>query len=244
MQLGNPAQGAPAAIWIEDPERAVGRDEHVFEREVVAAGAAQAGHRPRVDDVDLACRQHHHPQRRHAAVVHHAVGDEPVGVLATAGERPPTARTEAAIDDRGDTRRVERSGDHDVGTIGVHDVKGRGRQLADDHRCRTADHHRPSDRPVGDGQFAEELQVFTEACFGAAEAARDQHAEASRRTQTVHQVAWETSSTLDLVATGHDVRDQFPHGGDNHRRRGRRCGRLGHTGTVRTTSPMCKVQCL
>ena len=181
LQLGNPAQGALEPARLEHGERVVLGHEHAVEDEVVTSRAAQPRHGPGVDDVDVARREHHHPQRRHAAVVDDAVGDEPVSVLAPAGERPTAACLEAVLDDGGRAGRVERPGTDHVGTVGVDHVECGWRQFAEEHRCRTADHHRPADRPVDAGQLTDELQVFGQVCLGAAEPAWDQHPEASSR---------------------------------------------------------------
>ena len=66
----------------------------------------------------------------------------------------------------------------------------------------------PTD-PSAHGQLADEVEVFGQVRFGAAEAAGDQHAEASRRPQTRHEVERESSPTFDLVAAGHDERNQL-----------------------------------
>ena len=60
--------------------------------------------------------------------------------------------------------------------------------------------------------------MFGQVRFGAAEAAGDQHAEASRLPQTRHEVERESSPTFDLVAAGHDERNQLPYGGEDRRR--------------------------
>ena len=140
------------------------------------------GHRPRVDDLDVGRREHHHPQRRHAAVVDHAVGDEPVGVLASAGERPAPGDPEPTVDRRRHPRRVERPG-----AARHRDRRRRPRRrwlrgsMPEDHRRRAADHHRPADRPVGTRQLTHHGDVVGEVRLGSAEPPGHQHPEAARR---------------------------------------------------------------
>ena len=124
-QFRDPAQGSVETALFEDAERAFFGNEPAVDREVVTAGAAQPGDRPRVDDLDLVRGDHHHPERRHAAVVDEAVGDEPVRVLASARERPSPVGAEPALDGRRHAGRIERSGQHDVGTFGVDVVERR-----------------------------------------------------------------------------------------------------------------------
>ena len=138
------------ARLVPEHEAAFGRHEGVVDDEVVASGAAQARHRPGVLDLDVGGGQHHHAYRRLAAVVHDAVGDEPVAVLAAAGERPLSGDPEPTVDRRGHARRVDRAGEDDVGAVGVQGVERRAvaaSRAAPAPSVRSSPSTRPSHRP-------------------------------------------------------------------------------------------------
>ena len=188
-QLGDPQRWhVDRRLAAEDDEAALVGDERPVDHDVVAAGAAQPGHRPGVLDLDVARGEHHHADRRLPAVVDHAVADEPVGVLAAAGERPLPGHPVAALDRGGGAGRVGRGGHDHVGAGGVERVEaGSGEHPEQDGTLRP-DHHRPGHRGVRAGQLLEDLQLGGQVQLGAAVAAGHQHPEAARGDQLVHQV--------------------------------------------------------
>ena len=121
-------------------------------------------------------------------------------VLAAAGERPLAGDPEPAIDRRGHARRVEGATQDDVGAVGVHGVERLARQLAEQHRRRVSDHHRPPDRAVGPGQLLDHPHLRGQVELGAAVAAGHQRPEAARRRQLLHQIRRHPPTAFDLLA--------------------------------------------
>ena len=122
-QLGDPAQRTLQSTVLEDAEGALVGNEDAVSPEVVAARSAQAGHRPRVDDLDIGGVQDHHAQGRDTTIVDQAVADELFGVLAPAGERPLARDEVPAVDGCGGARRIERSRADHVRRFGVDRVE-------------------------------------------------------------------------------------------------------------------------
>ena len=191
-------------------DRVVG-DEHAINREVVTARAAHPHRRPRVDDLDVGGGEHHHPQRRHPPIVDEAVGEEPLGVPAPAGERPSPAGPKSAVDGRRLARRIERPGTDHVRAGGVDGIERRRRQVAEQRRRRRADHHRPSHRPVGLGQLLDHREGVGEGELVTAVTARHERPEAAGGDEVVDEVAGQRARLLDLVDAGRDVRHQGAH---------------------------------
>ncbi len=97
-------------------ERSLRGHDRRVDVEVVAAGPAEAGHRPRVLDHDLVGGEDGGAKARDAVDDRlDAVAVDPVGVLAAAGEAPPAGRAVPAVGGGDRARRVEHAGRDDVG---------------------------------------------------------------------------------------------------------------------------------
>ena len=93
----------------------------------------------------------HRAQLGAAAGVLHAVAEQPVAVLAAAGERPPAAHPVPPVDGHGRPGRTEDAADDDVGTLGVEGVERRPGKAAQIDPPARQIHRRPGrpTRPPG-----------------------------------------------------------------------------------------------
>ena len=203
--------------------------DHRVDVEVVAAGPAEAGHRPRVLDHDLV-RGEDGDAKAGDAVDDRldAVAVDPVGVLAAAGEAPPAGHAVAVVDGGDRAGRVEHAGRDDVGRIGEQLVEAGARQRGQVAPRARSDHHGPAHRRVGPGERLVHAHGAGQVGVDAAVRRRPRHAEHARGDQLVEQVAGHPAAGFDLVRASGDGRRQAPRGVQHALRRRDSCIRCGH----------------
>ena len=209
---------------------ALGGDDGAVDVEVVAAGAAQPGHRPGVLDGDVAGGEHGAAQLRHAVDdAFHAVAEDHVGVLAPAGEAPATVDPVPTVDRRDGGGRVEHAGGDGVGVGGVERVEGLPGKVGEVDPGPGTDHHGPGDRRVGPGQRLERAHRVGDRGLEPAVRRRAHEPEAAGGPQLVEQVGRHSAARFDLARSVEDRRRQLADGvehrldghrvvGDRHRR--------------------------
>ena len=199
---------------------------------MMAAGAAQPRDRPGVLDLDLVGREQHRAQLGAAAVVLHAVAEQPVAVLAPAGERPPAAHPVAPVHGHGRPGRTEDAADDDVGTPGVEGVERRPGKAAQIDPAARQVHRRPGHRRIRPAQLLDHAHRARQVEAAATVAAGHQHAEAAGRGQIPDEVERQPPRRLDLGGTGGDPRSQAADGIEYRRVSGQlRISGSGHGGS-------------
>ena len=127
-----------------------------------------------------------------------AVAEQPVGVLAAAGEAPPAADPVAAVDGGDRAGGVERAGDDDVGTSAKsasNVARGQPGEVDTTRRRRSS---RSSHRGVGAGQRLEDAHRVGRSAPRPPWLRGQQHPEAAGLDELVEQVARHPAGRLDL----------------------------------------------
>jgi hypothetical protein len=195
---------------------ALGGDGGAVDAEVVAAGAAEPGDVPRVLDDHLVAGEQRHAQLRDAVDDSlDAVAEQPVGMLATAGEGPPAGHAISTVDRLDRSGRVDRAGDHDVGPVGVQRVERRSREAGEVDPGAGTDHHRPPRRAVRRGERLEHLQRRSKISADAAVARRQQQSEGTSALELLDEVGRQPSGRLDLGGASGDARRHVTHRGED-----------------------------
>ena len=163
-------------LQLAHADRAVRRHGGILDDERFAARSAQAHDVPVVDDLDLTPRNEEHPRFRRAGAFGHGAEQEPLRMIAAAGEGPSAAQPMTAGHDlrravRRDTRRRDR-----VGIVVPHLVLRAFRKIADHPAVLAMHGGDPGRRTAALGQRAEH---FGEHAVVGAEAAEHRWAAGS-----------------------------------------------------------------
>ncbi len=134
-------------------ERPLAWHDDAVNTEMVAARPAQTGHVPRVLDRDLVGTEHRHAKLGRAVDDRFdAVAEQPVGVLAAAGEAPSAGHPVPVADGGDRAGRVEDAGHDRVSARGEQAVERGAGEPGEVAPRAASDHHGPADGRVGSGE--------------------------------------------------------------------------------------------
>jgi hypothetical protein len=175
---------------------------------MMASRALEAGDVPGVLDLPLTGRQEEaaHQWRPRLALrsgqrlplrAHHAKPADPIGMLASAHERPAPLDPPAAGRLLDCSAGLGGAGD-DHRAVLAHGIVGMARQQRRKETGAIGDHRAPADRAVDPRQRPQHVQRRRQVEFESAVAARCQQAEDADGSQGRHQVGWDSARGLDF----------------------------------------------
>src|SRR5882724_3946609 len=138
---------------------------------------------------------------RLAVLGHGAESDQPVGMLAAAGEGPSAVDPPAAGRGLGRSCRLDGSAQGHVRAASIHLLVGLARQQGRENAAHAAYHRCPTERPVESGERRDDLEPSRQSELQPALALRYEHPEDADRFQFIDQVERNASRLLDLRRT-------------------------------------------
>ncbi len=215
--IERPGHTSHAAGKIEEVWRP---DDLVLQADVVAPGTLEALGVPSVLDPPFVRSQQKPADQwrpcfagrsgqRLAALGHHAEADDPIGMLATAGERPPSRDPPPPGRGLGRAAGLEAARADHVRAVPVDPLVGFQRQHGEDDVGDAADHADPADRAVDPGKRADDLQDGGKIELHPAVARGCGHAEDPDRSQGIYNIERDPARGLDLRGACCNVRGEL-----------------------------------